>query len=218
MARDFFRFLHLSMVRMSTKLLQKQSFHCKEFIQVVHEVRAWSSSGPSCGHHHKSWRNMKYGTNYEGDVRPTVGTRCPSVWPTEGVQSMRSWHQRGLTHVATDKISFHNWCCACPFVGNRKKVVRCLHDFLGKSVPSGVKFLGRRDEEWIYIPMGMNCIWGFVFGGKSQFQMRNKQAMKGTNKCDKYSDIIGGSSRKSNNCRQSARESTSRAKLPCQQS
>ena len=66
--------------------------------------------------------------------------------------------------------------------------------------------------------MGMNCIWGFVFGGKSQFQMRNKQAMKGTKRCDKYSDIIGGSSRKSNNCRQSARESTSRAKQPCQQS
>ena len=85
-------------------------------------------------------------------------------------------------------------------------------------MPSSVKFLGRRDEEWIYIPMGMNCIWGFVFGGKSQFQMRNKQAMKGSKRCDKYSDIIGGSSRKSNNCRQSARESTSRAKQPCQQS
>ena len=58
-----------------------------------------------------------------------------------------------------------------------KKAVRCLHEFLGKSVPSSVKFLGHRDEEWIYIPMGINCIWGFDFGGKSQFQMRNKQAL-----------------------------------------
>ena len=43
------------------------------------------------------------------------------------------------------------------FCRKSKKVVRCLHDFLdflGKSVPSSVKFLGHRDEEWIYIPMG----------------------------------------------------------------
>ena len=151
--------LVLSMVKMSTKQLRKLSF----VVKGVHEVRAWSPSGPSCGYHHKSWWNMKDGTTFEGSVRSAVGMVPLSL--TEGVQRMRSWHQRGLTHVATDKISFHNWCCACPFVGNRKKVVRCLHDFLGKSVPSSVKFLGRAWRMDLY-PHGDELHLGFRLRGQ----------------------------------------------------
>ena len=61
--------LVLSMVKMSTNLLQKQSF----VVKGVHEVRAWSPRGPSCGYHHKSWWNMKDGTTFEGSVRYAVG-------------------------------------------------------------------------------------------------------------------------------------------------
>ena len=133
---------------------------------------------------------------------PRVTTQWTQLWVSSQIMmkherwynfwrksALRSWHgaprsDRGssehafVTSAWTDSCGnrqdfFSQLMLCLSFCRKSKKVVRCLHDFLGKSVPSSVKFLGHRDEEWIYIPMGMNCIWGFRLRG--QMSISNAQ-------------------------------------------